>query len=244
MVKDQVINRSVCKIFLQNQPCRINIYKHHPPIFSKNCCILGPYLQFINNPAVNNKTIIAIFASGAGSNAHNIIQYFKGSNTIDIGLIVCNKPGAGVLGIAQSHQIPTLLIEKERFYNGDAYLPVLQQYQIGFIVLAGFLWKVPQLLVSEYHHKIVNIHPALLPKFGGKGMYGDKVHQAVLMAGEIESGITIHLVNELYDEGAIVFAASCPVERGDTAQTLANKIHTLEYAHYPRIIEQLVVQSR
>ncbi|MEO7529837.1 MAG: DUF6787 family protein, partial [Sediminibacterium sp.] len=139
---------------------------------------------------------IAIFASGAGSNAEKIITRLQNHSSIEVCLVVCNKPGAGVLTIASSHHIPTLLIEKERFFKGDSYLPELTKYEIDFIVLAGFLWKVPAALITVYQNKIINIHPALLPKYGGKGMYGLKVHEAVLAAGEKETGITIHYVNE------------------------------------------------
>jgi len=148
-------------------------------------------------------TKIAIFASGAGSNAANIIRHFEHRTDLKIALIVCNKPGAGVLTIAENAGVPTLLIEKDRFAKGDAYLPELKAAGIDFIVLAGFLWKVPAALVAGYPKTIINIHPALLPKYGGKGMYGAKVHEAVIAAGEKESGITIHYVNEHYDEGLL-----------------------------------------
>ena len=185
-------------------------------------------------------TKIAIFASGAGSNAEKIIAHLKNHASIKVSLIVCNKPGAGVLGIASAHQIPTLLIEKERFFRGDAYLPELRSRNIGFVVLAGFLWKVPDALVAAYPNKIINIHPALLPKYGGKGMYGMHVHQAVIAAGEKESGITIHYVNEHFDEGAPIFQATCPIEPGDTAEKLAEKIHVLEHRHFPEVVERVV----
>lgn len=185
-------------------------------------------------------TQIAIFASGAGSNAQQIINYFKSCETIKIALIVCNKTGAGVLDIAQNAGIPALLIEKERFADGDAYLPELTQYQIDLIVLAGFLWKMPVSLIQAYPKKIINIHPALLPKYGGKGMYGNKVHEAVIAAGETESGITIHYVDEIYDHGEIIFQATCAVEQNDTAASLAQKIHVLEHANYPRVIAEIL----
>jgi formyltetrahydrofolate-dependent phosphoribosylglycinamide formyltransferase len=183
---------------------------------------------------------IAIFASGAGSNAANIIRYFKNRTDIKISLIVCNKPEAGVLGIAEKNGVPTLLIEKDRFAKGDAYLPDLQKAGIDFVVLAGFLWKIPAALITGYPNKIINIHPALLPKYGGKGMYGSKVHEAVIAAGEKESGITIHFVNEHYDEGAIIFQSTCTIDSTDTAETLATKIHELEYAHFPKQIDALL----
>ncbi|MBK7376857.1 MAG: phosphoribosylglycinamide formyltransferase [Chitinophagaceae bacterium] len=183
---------------------------------------------------------IAIFASGAGSNARQIIDHFSGSSTVKIALIVCNKPTAGVLTIASKNNIPTLLIEKERFFNGDHYLPVLQKHHIGFIVLAGFLWKLPASLIAAYPKKIINIHPALLPKYGGKGMYGAHVHEAVIASGEKESGISIHYVDELYDHGEIIFQATCSVEENDTPGSLAQKIHELEHAHYPGVIGSLM----
>ena len=183
---------------------------------------------------------IAIFASGAGSNAQKIIDHFRHHPTIKIGLIVCNKEGAGVLSIAKKEAIPFLMIDKERFFRGDAFISDLQQYAIDFIVLAGFLWKIPIKLIQAYPNKIVNIHPALLPKYGGKGMYGNFVHEAVIAANEIESGITIHYVDELYDHGGVVFQASCAIDKSDTPETLAKKIHSLEHLHYPRIIEDVV----
>ncbi len=187
-----------------------------------------------------HKVNIAIFASGAGSNAQQIIHQFSDSAFINIALIVCNKPGAGVLQIADKAGIPSLLIEKERFFNGDNYLPELKKHHIDFIVLAGFLWKMPAALITAYPKKIVNIHPALLPKYGGKGMYGSKVHEAVIATGENESGITIHYVDELYDHGEIIFQAKCEVSQHDTAETLAQKIHLLEHANYPGVIASVV----
>jgi len=185
-------------------------------------------------------THIAIFASGAGSNAAQLIRHFAGSAQVKISLVVCNKPGAGVLTIAADAGIPILLIEKERFVNGDNYLPELHKNGINFIILAGFLWKMPVSLINAYPKKITNIHPALLPKYGGKGMYGDKVHEAVITAGEKESGITIHYVDELYDHGEIIFQSTCQVTENDTPGSLARKIHLLEHAHYPTVIEGIL----
>jgi len=186
---------------------------------------------------------IAVFASGAGSNAAKIIEYFNNEHSkknITVSVIVCNKPGAGVLGIAEKNNIPTILIEKERFFRGDAYVPVLQEAGVNAIVLAGFLWKVPAALVHAYNNKILNIHPALLPKYGGKGMYGHFVHEAVIAAGDTKSGITIHVVDEQYDHGHPVLQVTCPVLPGDTADTLAARIHELEHANYPRVIEEFL----
>jgi phosphoribosylglycinamide formyltransferase-1 len=183
---------------------------------------------------------IAIFASGAGSNAARIIDHFRRHATINVALIVCNKPGAGVLDIAAKEGVATLLIDKERFFRGDSYIPTLQEYRIDFIVLAGFLWKIPEALVRAWPGKIINIHPALLPKFGGKGMYGRFVHEAVIAAAEKETGITIHYVDEQYDHGQPIFQAKVIVEKDDTPETVAKKVHLLEYEHFPRIIEEVI----
>lgn len=183
---------------------------------------------------------IAIFASGAGSNARKIIEHFSHHPKINVALIACNKPGAGVLNIADEHGIPTLLIDKEQFFRGNAYADELKADDIDFIVLAGFLWKVPVALIQAYPQKIVNIHPALLPKYGGKGMYGHFVHEAVIANKENESGISIHLVDELYDHGKIVFQASCEVKPDDTPDTLAKRIHELEHKHFATVIETLL----
>ena len=189
---------------------------------------------------INSPVKIAVFASGAGSNAEKLIHYFKSSEFARVALVVCNKPGAGVLAIAQKEGVPTLLIEKETFFRGDGYVPFLRENGIGFIVLAGFLWKIPASLVEAFPKRIVNIHPALLPKFGGKGMYGQYVHEAVLNAGEVESGITIHYVDEHYDEGDIIFQTACPILPGDRPGDIAQRIHLLEHAHYPRVVEKVV----
>ncbi|CAN5785565.1 hypothetical protein BH11BAC3_BH11BAC3_10940 [soil metagenome] len=194
---------------------------------------------------------VAIFASGAGSNAEKIIQHFarqvnltpsenKKHTKVIIALIVCNKTGAGVLEIASRAGIPTLLIEKEQFFYGTHYLPELKSYGIDFIVLAGFLWKIPPALIQAFPDNIVNIHPALLPKYGGKGMYGNKVHEAVIVAAEKESGITIHFVDELYDHGKVILQATCNIDEGDNAESLAKKIHLLEHQHYPAVIEKVL----
>ena len=185
---------------------------------------------------------IAIFASGAGSNAKKIIEYFTNHTAVQVALIVCNKPGAGVLAIADYYHIPTLLIEKEQFFRGNAYVDELKAAHVDFIILAGFLWKIPSALIQAYPNKIINIHPALLPKYGGKGMYGQFVHEAVLAARESESGITVHLVDDLYDHGQMIFQTTCPVLPDDTAATLAQRIHALEHKHYPGVVEQFVMQ--
>jgi formyltetrahydrofolate-dependent phosphoribosylglycinamide formyltransferase len=185
---------------------------------------------------------IAIFASGAGSNAQKIIEHFRDSSFIQVALVATNKPGAGVIQIAQKENIPVLIIEKEKFFRGDGYAPELIEAGIDLVVLAGFLWKIPASLIRAFPRSIINIHPALLPDFGGKGMYGNQVHQAVIEAGKIESGITIHFVDEHYDNGDIIFQAKCAVLENDTPESLAQRIHTLEHANYPVIIEQLLQQ--
>jgi formyltetrahydrofolate-dependent phosphoribosylglycinamide formyltransferase len=189
-------------------------------------------------------TRIAIFASGAGSNAQKIIDHFRDHPFIRIALIVCNKPGAGVLNIAQEENIPSLLIEKEKFFRGNGYVDEMKQAEIDFIVLAGFLWKVPSSLLKAWPHKIVNIHPALLPGYGGKGMYGQFVHKAVIDAKDLESGISIHFVDDIYDHGQVIFQARCAVSPGDTPESLAQKIHQLEHLHYPEVIEKCIMELR
>ncbi len=183
---------------------------------------------------------MAVFASGAGTNAQEIIRHFTLHPLIKITLVVCNKPGAGVIAIAQKENIPVLMIEKEKFLQGDAYTDELQALHINFIVLAGFLWKVPSKLVAAFPNKIINLHPALLPKYGGKGMYGHFVHEAVIAAGEKESGITIHYVDQWYDHGNIIFQAHCAIDANETPSSLAQKIHALEHKNYPAVIEKTV----
>lgn len=189
-------------------------------------------------------TQVAIFASGAGSNAAKIIAHFKKNQHINIALVVCNKTGAGVLQIAADNGIDVLMIEKEAFNNGHAYLDELKEKKIDWIILAGFLWKVPLPLIKEWNGKIINIHPALLPKYGGKGMYGQRVHEAVIAAGEKESGISIHYVDEIYDHGKVIYQASCTVEENETADSLAQKIHVLEHQYFAGIIEQEIEKQK
>lgn len=186
---------------------------------------------------------IALFASGAGSNAQKIIEYFKGHKQIKVALIVSNKPDAGVISIAESAAIPVLLVEKDKFFRGNSYTDELKERGIGFIALAGFLWKIPDALIKAFPGRIINIHPALLPNYGGKGMYGSKVHEAVIANKEKESGITIHYVDEQYDHGDIIFQARVRVETSDSPQTLAQKIHRLEHAFYPKIVEETVLKK-
>jgi phosphoribosylglycinamide formyltransferase-1 len=189
-------------------------------------------------------TNIAIFASGAGTNAQKIIDHFRNSSLARVAMIVSNKKNAGVLQIAEKENIPSLIIEKEKFLTGSGYLDELLERKIDFIVLAGFLWKIPGSLLRAYARRIVNIHPALLPKFGGKGMYGNNVHGAVLAEKETESGITIHYVDEHYDNGDIILQIKCPVQENDTPESLANRIHLLEHANYPLVVEGLIRELR
>jgi formyltetrahydrofolate-dependent phosphoribosylglycinamide formyltransferase len=186
---------------------------------------------------------IAIFASGTGSNAQKILAHFQSSNKIEVALIVSNKTNAGVLNFAKEYSTPTLIIEREKFLKGDGYVPELQAAGIDWIILAGFLWKIPPILINQWGKRIINIHPALLPKYGGKGMYGEAVHRAVLAANEKESGITIHYVDEQYDHGATIFQATCPVLPTDLVDNLAEKIHALEHLHYPVVIEKEILSQ-
>ena len=181
---------------------------------------------------------LAIFASGKGSNAEKIIQYFDNEQLVKVSMIVCNNPEAGVLDIAKHHNIKTLVIDKKTFAQTEEYVQLLKNEGITHIILAGFLWKVPETMINGYRNKILNIHPALLPNFGGKGMYGDRVHEAVIASGQKETGITIHLVDEHYDHGTTVFQASVAIEESDTESSIAQKVHALEHLHYPRVIAE------
>ena len=182
---------------------------------------------------------IAIFASGGGSNARKIIEYFEENPSIKIVLVISNKADAGVLAIAEEFGIERLIISKSTLYDSQFMLKTLEDCAVNFIVLAGFLLLVPTYLVEHFEQRIVNIHPALLPKFGGKGMHGSHVHEAVHAANETESGITIHFCNAVYDEGSIVFQATCPVLPEDDAKDIARKVLALEHHFFPRVIEQL-----
>jgi phosphoribosylglycinamide formyltransferase-1 len=185
---------------------------------------------------------IAVFASGSGSNAENIAQYFEEKPDITVSCILCNNPKAFVIERAKKLNIPSFIFNRDDFYNSTKVLDYLRDNDIDFIVLAGFLWLIPENLVKQYPNKIVNIHPALLPNYGGKGMYGMRVHESVIANNESKSGISIHIVNEKYDEGSIVFQAECKIEEGETPESLANKVHELEYKHFPEVIEKLVKQ--
>ena len=186
---------------------------------------------------------IAIFASGNGTNAENIIRYFQNSELVNIELVLANKETAFVLERARSLNVPFAYMGKAEWTEGTAVLSLLEGRKIDFIVLAGFLARVPDCILHAYPNKIINIHPSLLPKFGGKGMYGDRVHEAVVAAGEAETGITIHYLNERFDEGEIVVQYKCPVLPQDTAADVAKKVHALEYEYYPKVIDRLLTST-
>lgn len=183
---------------------------------------------------------IAILASGSGSNAENIANYFKGSDYAQVTFILANNPEAYVLERAKRLGIEAAVVTKQQFIEADSIIAMLEEREIDFVVLAGFLLLVPQKLITAYPGRIVNIHPALLPKHGGKGMYGDRVHKAVVESGDSESGITIHLIDENYDKGTTFFQAKCPVLPTDTPDDVAAKVHALEYEHFPHVIEEIL----
>lgn len=185
------------------------------------------------------KKRLAVFASGNGSNAENIIRYFQADDrNAEVALVVCNKSDAKVLERAEKLGVPAIVVPRRDFNNEDFMTGLLRDNGIDFIVLAGFLLMIPDFLIKLYPEKIVNIHPSLLPKYGGKGMYGSHVHEAVVAAGEKESGITIHMVDENCDGGRIIFQANVPVTPEDTPDDVAAKVHALEYEHFPRVIEK------
>lgn len=190
---------------------------------------------------MKNQINIALFASGSGTNVENIYNYFRNNDRINICCILCNKPDAYVLTRAKNLNIDFLVFNREDFANSDKILSFLNAKNVNFIVLAGFLWLIPSWLIKNYKDRILNIHPALLPKYGGKGMYGDKVHQAVYDNKEQETGITIHIVDDNYDEGKIVFQSRVKVDPLDTPDSIASKVHELEYKYYPTIIENFAV---
>ncbi|HNP07692.1 MAG TPA: phosphoribosylglycinamide formyltransferase [Cyclobacteriaceae bacterium] len=191
---------------------------------------------------MNRKYRLAIFASGSGTNAERFFSYFKNSSQIEIVLLLSNNAKAFVLERAKKAGVSSKVFDKQQLNEGDV-LRWLQGSGITHIVLAGFLWLIPDNLINAYPNKIINIHPALLPKYGGRGMYGSKVHQAVKAAGETETGITIHLVNQHYDEGAILFQAKTEIDQKDTPDEIANKVHQLEYKHYPVVTEQWILKE-
>lgn len=183
---------------------------------------------------------IAVFASGSGSNAENIVKFFRNNDLARVTIILSNKKDAYVLERAQQLGVPSLSFNREDFYNSDKIIRTLEEQKIDLVVLAGFLWLVPQSLIEKYDGRIVNIHPALLPKYGGKGMFGMNVHNAVVAEKETETGITIHYVNGRYDEGNVIFQAKVSVNPSDTPEMVADKVHHLEYEHFPKIVEKLI----
>ena len=208
----------------------MHIFAH----FSRFCAGIGGFMS----------KNIAILASGNGTNAENIIRYFRNSGTVNVGLVLSNRKTAFVLERARSLNVPFAYMEKAEWTDGEAVLSLLKDKHIDFVVLAGFLARVPDCILHAYPNKIINIHPSLLPKFGGKGMYGDRVHQAVVAAGETETGITIHYLNEHFDEGETIVQYKCPVLPQDTAEDVAKKVHALEYEYYPQVIARLLSEIR
>lgn len=198
-----------------------------------------------SNPSVKK---LVLFASGSGTNVENIVRYFRQSSSVQIVMIVTNNPNAGVITRAKDLGIPVKVIDKvidkKILLETEELTQELKRLETDLIVLAGFLLKIPDSLIIEFPEKIINIHPALLPKFGGKGMYGMRVHQAVLEAGEKKSGITIHKVNEHYDEGQILFQAELQINDGETPESLARRIHELEYMYYPKIIDKILFDKK
>ncbi|MDF3078304.1 MAG: purN [Sphingobacteriaceae bacterium] len=190
------------------------------------------------------KKRIAIFASGSGSNAQKIMEHFKKHRDAEVAIVLTNNPDAYVLQRADNFEIPSHIFDRNEFYNTDNVVNILKNLQIDLIVLAGFMWLVPQNLLAAYPNKIINIHPALLPKFGGKGMYGDYVHKAVLAGGEEESGITIHFVNEHFDEGEIIQQSRFKIEKGDDLEMIKFKGQQLEHQYYPKVVEQLLKKMK
>lgn len=193
---------------------------------------------------VKQEIRLAIFASGSGTNASKIIEHFYNHPFIKVALLASNNNQSGVFEIGKKHHISTILLKKSTFFLENSCINDLKSLNIDFIILAGFLWKIPDILIKEYPQKIVNIHPALLPKYGGKGMYGQLVHEAVIAQKETESGISIHYIDEIYDHGQIIFQARCDVLNDDTPQILAQRIHKLEHQHYPVVIEELVQKPK
>lgn len=197
-----------------------------------------------NLPVPIIKKRIAIFASGSGSNAQKIMEYFKNHALAEVTLVLSNNPDAYVLQRADNFEIPTHIFNRKGFYQSDEVLKLLQNLKTDLLVLAGFLWLVPQNLLEAFPGKIINIHPALLPNYGGKGMYGDHIHRAVLAAKEKESGISIHFVNERFDEGEIIQQFRFKIDPGDQLENIRFKIQQLEHQHYPRVIENVLKKMK
>jgi len=187
-----------------------------------------------------NMNKIAIFASGSGTNAENIINFFKENKKIEISLIFSNNKNAGIIQRAVNLNVEYYIFSRTDFYKSEKVLNKLKNNNIDFIVLAGFLWLIPEFLINAYPNKIINIHPALLPKYGGKGMFGMNVHKAVVENKDSETGITIHYVNKEYDKGNIIFQAKCEIKGTDTPEDIAKKVHELEYEHFPKVINNII----
>lgn len=187
---------------------------------------------------------VAIFVSGSGSNAENIVDYFHGNEQVNISLFVSSSPTAFALQRAKKLKINSIVLSKKSFVHSKDLLKLLRAVEIDYIVLAGFLWLIPDYLIQSFSGKIINIHPSLLPKYGGKGMYGGHVHQAVCANKEKETGITIHLVDQEYDTGEVLFQATCPVFENDTPEEVAQKVHVLEYAHFPQVIQKWIQNTQ
>ena len=196
--------------------------------------------SYITNPGIIMKKKIAIFASGSGTNAEKIMSYFKHHEIGEVALVLSNKPDAYVLERAGKFNIPTHVFRRDRFYNSTEVIDLMIDAEVSLVVLAGFLWLVPAALIRAFPDRMINIHPALLPDYGGKGMYGKHVHEAVIRNQEKESGISIHYVNEVYDDGKIIRQEKCEVKASDTPESLAQRIHLLEYKYYPMVIEELL----
>ena len=190
------------------------------------------------------KKRIAIFASGSGTNAQKLMEHFSDSTEVEIALVLTNNPDAFVLQRADNYEIPSHVFNRKEFYQSDEVLNLLKKLDIDFIVLAGFLWLIPKNLLEEFPNRIINIHPALLPKYGGKGMYGDHVHIAVLAAGDTEGGITIHFVNEHYDEGEYIYQGKYKIEKSDSLEMIKFKGQQLEHQHFPRVVESIIKKMK
>lgn len=185
---------------------------------------------------------LAVFLSGTGTNAVNLIECFSNHNRLEVCLLLTNKQDSGAVSISAKYGVPYVLFTRDEFYKTEKVLDQLEQKDVDAIILAGFLWLMPENIITAFPEKIINIHPALLPKYGGKGMYGSKVHESVVENNELVSGITIHLVNQHYDEGEVLFQVSCNLEKGETAYSLAKKIHELEYEFFPKVIESYLTK--
>lgn len=192
---------------------------------------------------MKTKTKIALFASGTGSNVLNIITHFSGSDSIEVAIVLSNKPSAGALSHGRKANIKSVCFNREDFFNSNQVLNLLKKEQIDYVILAGFLWKIPENILAKFEDKIINVHPSLLPNYGGKGMYGHHVHEAVLANNEKETGITIHLVNEKYDDGAIIAQARCTIDKEESLQSLQQKISKLEKENFPITIEQFITKK-